>query len=107
MSRSATRANEGRWSLIGRPDVSAVCRECGPTALAVLVLIDTYADRDGRGAWPRQQVIAEQLGVSRRSVSRAVAALKAAGHLSLSRRLTPYGLVNEYEVHHITAIERR
>jgi hypothetical protein len=107
MSRSSSDVNASRWSLIGRRDVSAVCRDCGPTALAVLVLIDTFADRDGRGAWPRQQVIADELGVSRRSVSRAVAALKRAGHLSMNRRLTPYGLVNEYEVHHLTSIERR
>jgi hypothetical protein len=106
MSRPAAPSHGSRWSLIGAADVSTISQTCGPTAAALWVLLDTYADRDGRGAYPRQRHLAEQLGVSVRTVSRCMACLRKNGHITRSKQIMPFGAVTVYECHHLTHVAR-
>ncbi|MHA6627099.1 helix-turn-helix domain-containing protein [Pseudonocardia sichuanensis] len=56
-------------------------RGCGlhPTVLAVLTMLATYADPDGRNAFPGEQRLAADAGVSVATVRRSLAAARAAG----------------------------
>lgn len=57
-------------------------RQTGPMTAEsrlVLVMLADYAGPDGRNAWPKKATIAARLGITRRSVQRALANLRAAG----------------------------
>ena len=51
-----------------------------PSARHILLLLATYADRQGR-AWPSVGTLAEQSGMHRTSVQRALRVLEEAGHI--------------------------
>ena len=74
-------------ALLGRPDVNM-------TAAGVYDIITSFKNRRTGECFPKRQTIAQRLGLSVRTVSRAIAQLQAAGFL-ISRKLP---LSNAYEV---------
>jgi hypothetical protein len=74
-------------ALLGRPDVNA-------TAATVYDLISAYRNRRTGACFPKRQTLAQRLGVSVRTISRAVSQLRSAGFLFI-RKLP---LSNAYEL---------
>ena len=60
-------------------------------AKALYALLATYADNDDRDCWPRQSVLAEQLGCSDDSVQRYVRELVRLGAVEVEARYRPDG----------------
>ena len=47
----------------------------------LLLVLSTYSDHDGTGAWPSIERLARQLGCTRRTVQRALSALVVGGYI--------------------------
>jgi len=56
------------------------------TDLLVLLVLSTYANADGTGAYPAEATLAEACGVSTRSVRRAVQVGREKGYVDVTRR---------------------
>lgn len=56
--------------------------------------LSLYMDRDGLGAWPSQETLAQRTGLSSRSVRDALARLVEARWLSREPRKSPRGIRN-------------
>lgn len=69
-------------------------RGISPTARLLFCTLASYADDDGSNCYPRQQTLADALGVSRMTISRLRAALIRAGLIRTKRRR--YGLIYEF-----------
>ncbi len=72
-----------------------IARECGPTAMAVFVHLVDLSDSEGR-SWPLRATLAAALGVSIPTVTRAVCALREAGHIEVD--FARKGCPNEYRL---------
>lgn len=56
------------------------------TAKAVYALLSTYASARSRRCWPSRERLAEDLGLSERTISRAIDELVASGYAKRSSR---------------------
>lgn len=70
--------NESRWAAISSDAIDD--RSLTLTDLRVLGCIGYHASRD-RGAWPKQQTIADRLGVTREAVNRSIRRLTERGYM--------------------------
>ncbi len=70
--------SESRWAAISSDAIDD--RELSLTDLRVLGCIGYHASRD-RGAYPKQQTIADRLGVTREAVNRSVSKLVGKGYI--------------------------
>lgn len=85
------------YAIVTRSEVGQVARAAGPTAALVWVCLLTYADHDTRsGCYPMQRTVSAELGVSRRTVRRAIDHLVAARFLKREWKPTPSGRRREY-----------
>lgn len=73
--------SEARWAAI--PSDAIDDPELTLTDFRVLGVIGYHSDRQ-RGAWPKQQTIADRLGCSREAVNRSVNRLKAKGYIKVA-----------------------
>ena len=74
-------------ALLGRDDVSR-------TAVVVYDVISTYRNRRNGGCFPKRETLAARVGVSVRTITRAISQLRSAGFLAI-RKLP---LSNAYEL---------
>jgi hypothetical protein len=76
----------GRVSIV--PAAAIDDKRMTASALRVLAALGTYADPEG-WCWPRQQVVADRIGVTRQAVSRALRALAAWGYAEIHEQHDP------------------
>jgi biotin operon repressor len=69
----------------------------GGIMLRVYVALCMFADSSTGLAWPSQDTLAAECGISSRSVQTATAALRAAGHIEIRRRWINGKSLNEYQ----------
>jgi DNA-binding MarR family transcriptional regulator len=81
-------SSEGRWSKLSARAV--VDRALTATFVRVLAHLAIYADRFGV-AWPSQETIADELGINRATVCRAIKRLRDLGYLDRYRKRTARG----------------
>lgn len=60
------------------------------SALLLLIMIANYARKDGTGAWPSTQTLADDCRMSKRSVVRLLQEIEASGELTIERNAGPY-----------------
>lgn len=95
-----TRPGAARWARVGIDVMRDP--ELPLQAKAVYALLATYADDDGRDScYPRQETMAEQLGVSVDTIQRHLAVLVEAGVVEVEPRFRPDGgrSTNDYQLH--------
>ena len=69
-----------------------------PSAYRVSQLLPKWINRKTEEAFPAQQTIAEELGLTTRAVTKALAALVQGGHLSVKRGKRGYKGTNTYKM---------
>lgn len=77
--------------------------EIKTTDIAVLACLSSYADNETNTSFPRVNLIAEKLGVSKRTVQRSFIALERERLISIVRRKDKYGgnMSNLYQINYI------
>lgn len=79
--------NRARWSTKRRDVLQRAAHD--PTLIStdvrVLDALASYSDDSAKPCWPSQELVARQLGLATRTVSRSVGRLEAAGYLAVLR----------------------
>jgi hypothetical protein len=73
----------GRFAVI--PTTAVLDPELHPTAIRVLAVLASYADKEG-WCWPSQTTLGESLGVSRQAIQRQLAHLEDRGYIESARQ---------------------
>ena len=95
------RPTDGRVAMI--PEAAIADVGLSPMELRVLCGIGVFCAA-GRGGWPKQQTVADLLGVSRETVSRAVKTLRTRGHLKAIQKFRKSG--GKRENHYVIPLDR-